>query len=342
MLIWSNILQSLERGEGCVLVSVCHSKGSVPRDSGARMLVGQDEAIRGSVGGGALEWEAFRNAKKMLLAGSKSRLEVQSFPLGPSLGQCCGGHVKLSFEKFDTADLEECQKYSQLESSGGFATVIPLDAIAIDQRQTMSLERRGCYSGLQDGKLFEVFAEERKHIAIFGAGHVGKALVFSLACLPVSVTWIDNRKSQFPRQVPLNITKICPSDPVGQVTDLASGTFAIVLTHDHALDYQIVKASLARSSISWVGLIGSKTKNTRFMRKLKSDGLEQELSDRFQCPVGIPGISGKIPEIIAASITARLLQKFEENGYSLPQVDGQSRTDSIDISSGIIDEEAGF
>ena len=149
-------------------------------------------------------------------------------------------------------------------------------------------------------------------------------------------------KSQFPRQVPLNVTKICPSDPVGQVTDLASGTFVIILTHDHALDFQIVKACLERHSICWVGLIGSKTKNIRFRRKLKSEGLKQDLGGRFQCPVGIPGISGKIPEIIAASITARLLQKFEENGYSLPQVDGQSRTDSIDISSGIIDEEAGF
>ena len=148
-------------------------------------------------------------------------------------------------------------------------------------------------------------AAARLHIGLFGAGHVGKALVEVLAELPCRVHWIDARPEALPASLPPNILPVRMADPAQAVAALPPGCMAIVMTHDHALDFEIVVAALHRTDLLAVGLIGSATKRARFVSRLERMGIDPA---KLICPIGLPGIEGKQPAVVAVSVAAQILQ----------------------------------
>lgn len=152
----------------------------------------------------------------------------------------------------------------------------------------------------------------RTPLALFGGGHVGKALVNTLAPLPFAVRWIDSRDEIFPGDVPAGVD--CEhSNPVqAAVADLAPGSRVLIMSFSHAEDLDIVIACLKRcrekGDLPFVGLIGSKTKWATFRHRLEDRGFSAEDISRITCPIGVPGIAGKEPEVIAVAVAAQLLQ----------------------------------
>ena len=147
-------------------------------------------------------------------------------------------------------------------------------------------------------------------LQLYGAGHVGRAIVRLLADLPCRVWWIDERESEFPPgPLPLHIERVCVEPVEAEVEAAPPNNFYLVLTHSHALDMALCQAILQRGDFAWFGLIGSKTKRARFEHRLLDRGLPRELVGRMTCPIGVPGITGKQPELIAIAVVAQLLQQ---------------------------------
>lgn len=148
-------------------------------------------------------------------------------------------------------------------------------------------------------------------VALFGAGHVGRAVARALEPLPCRLVWMDSRKNEFPARLPDNATQRLAPDMLAEAAALPQGAFWLVMTHSHPLDLDIVEAALRRDDPAWLGLIGSDTKRARFASQLRARGVPQERLDRLTCPIGIAGIEGKAPAVIAASVAAQLLMAFE-------------------------------
>ena len=253
--------------EDAVLIRVTSTQGSVPREAGTWMAVWKD-GLTGTIGGGQLEFQATQEARD-LLAGSPAALPegVRRYPLGPSLGQCCGGVVFLGFQRVGAGDCEALR--SALSSH--FAPV-----------------------------------------ALFGGGHVGAALARLLATLPFAVRWIDSREGMFPPALPAQVD-IEQSEPVQDaVAGLAPGSRVLIMSFSHAEDLDIVIACLKRlrerNDLPYVGLIGSKTKWATFRHRLEARGFTDAELARITSPIGVPGIGGKEPEVIAVAVAAQLLQ----------------------------------
>ena len=161
--------------------------------------------------------------------------------------------------------------------------------------------------GVQIAEWLDTIQTPDFHIALFGAGHVGQAVVTVLAALPCRMTWVDSRMECFPAQVPVNV-RICPEVlPVQAVSAMPAGSYYLVMTHDHALDLDLCGAILARQDSRFVGLIGSRTKAARFRQRLQQRGIPPEALGRLVCPVGLTGIRDKHPAAIAVAIVAQLL-----------------------------------
>jgi xanthine dehydrogenase accessory factor len=150
-----------------------------------------------------------------------------------------------------------------------------------------------------------------EHLMLFGAGHVGAAIVRALAPLPCRVTWVDERDDMFPHEVPPNVTVEATDTPEALVQQAPSGTSFLVMTHSHALDQRLAEAILSRPGADWFGLIGSHTKRKQFEHRLRARGLDAARIEAMVCPIGLPGITGKAPAVIAASVAAQLLEVWE-------------------------------
>jgi xanthine dehydrogenase accessory factor len=142
---------------------------------------------------------------------------------------------------------------------------------------------------------------------LFGAGHVGKALVHTLQDLPFAIHWVDGRPESFAHPVPHGVQTLRLKQPEHAVKTAPKGALFLVMTHDHDLDYQIVRAVLRHNNFAFCGLIGSNTKRARFVQRFRREGLDQSVLTRLTCPVGLAGIPGKAPEAIAIAIAAQLL-----------------------------------
>ncbi|MGG7519035.1 xanthine dehydrogenase accessory protein XdhC [Allorhizobium undicola] len=244
-----------------ILVTVIEAKGSTPREAGAFMLV-DETGLEGTIGGGQLEWMAIDKARHLLASGGdRAEMDV---PLGPEIGQCCGGRVRLLLERLTP------QRRSRLEA------------------------RR--------------LAEKAAHPAvfIFGAGHVGLALASALSALPLTVRLIDSRNEADP-VLPHEVGFCRTALPEAEIAALPAGGAAVIVTHDHAQDFLIGRAALARSDLAYIGMIGSATKRARFASWLRQEtGAAADLS-RLVLPVGGSILRDKRPEVIAAMVTAELL-----------------------------------
>jgi xanthine dehydrogenase accessory factor len=222
----------------------------------------------GTIGGGHLEWQALSEARARLAG--KAGAPTLSFALGPSLGQCCGGEVALGFEHVTAADIPRLQaQFSQARSA------LPC-------------------------------------VALFGGGHVGRALVQTLANLPLQLHWVDSRDEIFPDPLPAHV-RAEHSDPVqAAVADLAPGSLVVVMSFSHAEDLEVVAACLTRqrmrADLPFIGLIGSQSKWAAFRHRLEARGFTAAELALLTCPIGVPGIAGKAPEVIAVAVAAQLLQ----------------------------------
>lgn len=145
---------------------------------------------------------------------------------------------------------------------------------------------------------------------LFGAGHVGRALVHALAAVPCEIVWVDEREAEFPLgPLPAQVQRVCTEPIDAEVAAGRPGDCYLVLTHSHALDLALCEAILRRGDFGWLGLIGSASKRARFEHRLAERGIPAERIARMVCPIGLPGIAGKQPGVIALSVAAQLLHK---------------------------------
>ncbi len=294
-------------GRPVVLVSVVEALGSVPRGPGARMVVDRDR-VSGTIGGGNLEFRAIALARAQLESPRRPRLV--RFPLGPALDQCCGGAVTLLIEPLPPDRLAWVEPARRTLDAG---TSVLLTA-RLDGHQ----RRLGAPDGLapepgrcllwprRDPELVvECLAPVGLDVVVFGAGHVGRAVVQVLATLPARLTWVDDRADAVSLAVD-DVRTVVAARPEDQVAAARPGAIVLVMTHDHALDYRLCAAALARADLGLIGLIGSATKRARFARRLEAAGLDP---GRLVCPIGLPGIGGKHPGEIAVAVAAQILQR---------------------------------
>jgi len=297
-------LARLVAAHGAVVrVVICAHQGSSPREAGAAMLVfasGQE----GTIGGGALEFAAAEAARRML-AGGPAR--VEKVALGPSLGQCCGGAVTLGYERFDAEAL------AKVPESGLYARALTRDAapeapLAIRRAQK---DARGEGVGVTrwvQGWLAEPVAPKGRALWIWGAGHVGRALVATLAPLPgLAITWVDTARDRFPPAIPEGVTPLIAANPAALVAEAPHEAEHLILTFSHALDLDLCHRLLTHGFAA-CGLIGSASKAARFRSRLAALGHDPAAITRIRCPIGDPAF-GKHPQAIAISVAADLLAR---------------------------------
>jgi xanthine dehydrogenase accessory factor len=193
--------------------------------------------------------------------------------------------------------------------------------------------------------VFEAIRPTRWHVAVFGAGHVGKALVKLLGELPCAVTWIDSRESEFPEVSPPSVRRVVSDAPEDEVRAVPPGADVLVMTHSHQLDLEIVEAVMKRGDHHYLGLIGSRTKRARFEQRLAAHGHSPEELARLTCPIGLAGVGSKHPAEIAIAVAAQLLR---ERSMAPPAVHGDASsvrpsaaTPCADQKRGTSDGEAG-
>ena len=280
-------------------VVVATVEGSAPREQGAAMLVWPD-GQSGTIGGGALEFEALAHARETLAEGNDS---LVSRPLGPALGQCCGGAVVLATEIYDKARLAILPGDVYLRRVTGQADrPLALQRSAACSRNAGAPAETQC----QSGWLIEPVAPRLRPLWIYGAGHVGRAIVEVMAPLPgIAITWVDTKADRFPDEVPDSVTKLLAANPATAVRHAPRDAEHLILTYSHALDLEVCHQLLGHGFRA-TGLIGSATKWARFRSRLRSLGHPDVRISRIKCPIGDPAL-GKHPQAVAVGFAAEWL-----------------------------------
>ncbi|AJP71111.1 xanthine dehydrogenase accessory protein XdhC [Sphingomonas hengshuiensis] len=300
---WLEALRAVRGREPVALVTILSTEGSSPRGAGTRMAVTAGDAA-GTIGGGALELRATEQARA-ILAQPPGTWRVQDWPLGPLLGQCCGGQVRLLVEhvEADPAQWDWAEALGRGEPVvarfGGDAAPILRTAAEAGAGVEPPAPPRGPRPG--EGTAFVEPGDHGAHrpLMMFGAGHVGVAIAQRLPRLPFRLAWFDTRDNRgFP-----GVSVQDEAALVACAGDAAPGAAVLIFTHDHGLDYRLAAAAL-RSQAGFVGLIGSQTKRARFLSRLAAEGVD---TARLTCPIGLPGIVDKRPDVIAISVIAQLL-----------------------------------
>jgi xanthine dehydrogenase accessory factor len=299
----------LQHTPAIVRITVAQVRGSTPREAGATMLVTRDQQ-HGTIGGGQLEWQATELARRMLREGTAPTVAVTDLRLGPDLAQCCGGDTSLWLERIDAGQRVELAQLHLPEV--GSMEIRTRFAGGSVQRHSAFIARTAQRCSLQcldDGiELIENHAPPPRQLWIFGAGHVGTAVIGLLDDLPLfEVRWIDNRAALLTALHAQHIRMQHAAEPAELVATASAGTYFLVLTHDHELDFQICAAVLARGDAAWLGLIGSKSKSARFRSRLRRAGVPEAHIATLNCPVGVTGIRSKLPAAIAVGIASQLL-----------------------------------
>lgn len=329
---WSSDIEKLLKHEdACILVTVAEVRGSAPRETGAKMIVTATETI-GTIGGGQLEYQCTKIAVQQLRhSNDDPRRMTRRFPLGTNCGQCCGGVVDVVFERVAACDatgwLAELNRlYGERrpvvlltpnDNVSGPAVVtdkqvrqfhpqceIPADVIAAARRL---LQENG-EARVRQGFLLEPLLASHFSIAIFGAGHVGAAIVDVLSRLDCHIRWIDSRRDIIPATLPRNVTAIESANPAREVAAMPAESMFLIMTHSHPLDFEICSQVLLREDAAYCGLIGSLAKRRRFERQMRKQGLTDAMFDRLCCPIGVAGVTSKKPVDIAIAVSAQLLR----------------------------------
>lgn len=337
MTSWFETLHELvSEGEPCMLVTVAGVRGSAPRETGAKMIVTARELI-GTIGGGQLEHQCAQIASEQLREGNERGL-LRKFPLGADCGQCCGGVVDVMFETIGQSAKAWLEILRDFHDAGTDIVVVTKpdaprtkyivsdagceyespeceEPVAVADIAKRILERAEI-AQMAEGFLLDPLARTNFNVAVFGAGHVGAAVVDVLSRLDVNIRWIDGRKRMFPARMPANVLAISSGDVAREASALPSGSYHLVMTHSHPLDLEICSRILGREDFAYCGLIGSVSKRRRFERLLRKQGLREDQLERLTCPIGVAGIAGKQPVEIALAVAAELLQTRDERAQA--------------------------
>ena len=319
--------------EPAVLVTVAGIKGSAPREVGAKMIVTSRETI-GTIGGGQLEYQCTRIAIGLL---GDEQMLLRSFPLGAAMGQCCGGVVEILFEPLGRGmpawlrDLralhgqrEPAVVATRISRTAPGKFVVTADEVfGVPDGDTLpgmvaharDLLRTHGKAERRVQEFYEPVVVPALSIAVFGAGHVGTAVVATLAGLDCNIRWVDSRRNVF-RQVPANVRAVESEQPALEVAAMPPGSFYLVMTHSHAMDFEICDRILKRGDARYCGLIGSRTKRRRFEKRFRQHGMTEAQITELVCPIGVPGISGKKPAEIAIAAAAEILQLHEQSAVA--------------------------
>jgi len=185
--------------------------------------------------------------------------------------------------------------------------------------------------------LFECFAAVGVNIMLFGAGHVGKALIPILAQLPCQITWVDSREEQFPASLSVssaassdtyhNVQQVVSEEPELEVANMPANSYYIVMTHNHQMDFEISQAILKRADFNYLGLIASDTKWRRFQQRYKHRDIDQAQVERMNCPIGLSQVGGKLPMEVAVSVAGEII-----NSYQADQADQAEQAEAVEQS----------
>ena len=338
---WSDALAALlPRAGRAVLITVADARGPTPRESGATMVV-TATGLAGTIGGGPLEFEATRIAREALSdEAAPAATWLVRFPLTTRFGQACGGVATVAFQMItaDTAAwLEPTRACLRTQSvlalvarvgrgTGARLIVTPDDARgtlgdAAADSAAIAAARERLAAGPGDAKAGSAVIERKAatlfvHVVrrpdfpvlVFGNGHVGRALVHVLGATPARVTWVDARANGFPTDVPANATVVATDTPETELRAAATGSFVVILTHSHPLDFALAVAALARSDWRYVGMIGSTAKRAQLAHELAKRGFPPEALARITMPIGsATSIRSKEPGAIAVAVAAEML-----------------------------------
>lgn len=287
---------ALARHGSVTRVVIVAADGSTPREVGASMLVWRN-GQSGTIGGGTLEYQAAEWARS-------SGAYLRRVPLGPSIGQCCGGAVTLLAESY--ADI------STLPEDGYLLRRVEGDAeTPLAMRRAISAFRNSgkpVAEMFSQGWFLEPVEADARPLWIYGAGHVGRAMLSILAPLPqFAITWVDTGPDRFPEDMPSGVTQLVSSNPADSVGYAPPEAEHLILTYSHAFDLEICHRLLGHG-FSWAGLIGSETKWARFRSRLRALGHTDAQISRINCPIGDKSL-GKHPQAIAIGVASRLLSR---------------------------------
>ncbi|MGV6803997.1 MAG: xanthine dehydrogenase accessory protein XdhC [Ruegeria sp.] len=289
-------------------VVIAAIRGSSPREVGAAMLVWQD-GQSGTIGGGTLEYQAAEAARTQ-----QSPARLTRHALGPDMGQCCGGAVTLLSEVYDQKAVEALDDAVIARSTSN--ADMPLSVkrlVATARAQGMKPEPQ-----LIDGWMVEPVHVPSRQFWIWGAGHVGRALVDVLYPLPdLAITWVDTAPDRFPNNVPRGVTVLPGAKPVDLVRHAPPQAEHLVLTYSHNLDLELCNRLLTHG-FHFAGLIGSATKWARFRSRLVALGHSPAQIARITCPIGDPSL-GKHPQMIAVGVAAQILRPARQNDLKKDQ-----------------------
>lgn len=298
------------------LIKACHTNGSVarvvvadvagsaPREVGAAMLV-WDGGQSGTIGGGVLEYELANIALK-----GEDRMTQHA--LGPDMGQCCGGSVHILTEIYDLARAEALPK--DVIARGEGAMPLQMQKLISDARSQgvrPKAQRIGSW-------LIEPVHAPENQLWIWGAGHVGRALVNVMAPLPnVQITWVDTALDRYPNEVPDGVTVFPAKQPADAIPYANVRSHHLILTYSHAIDLALCHGLLSHG-FATCGLIGSATKWARFQKRLVALGHQDTKISDIMCPIGAPSL-GKHPQLIAIGVADQLIRhSFKQNSQSTP------------------------
>ena len=336
----TNLHETVTAEGGAVRVTIIRADGSAPRGVGCAMTVGRT-VFNGTIGGGALELAALlaaRDLLKSLVAVTKTqwRREVRDFPLGPALGQCCGGFVQLLFEPVGLAELRDVP----VATSEDMLLVRPITS---GQPWRVITHRKGdqeawpigvrgyvreCLSGARgrDAALIsdwfiEPVSTPVQALFVYGAGHVGRAVIKAFADLPFEIYWVDTDAERYPTDLSVNVRKLVATDPAEAARHAPPGTWHVIMTYSHAIDFNVCRAVMERGVFGYIGVIASKTKRARFVRRLREIGIPEPSIAQLQAPIGLAGLDGKEPAVIAVSLAADFLLRLQQSEVqrNLPQ-----------------------
>ncbi|MDX2485494.1 MAG: xanthine dehydrogenase accessory protein XdhC [Pseudodonghicola sp.] len=290
---------AVARHQRVTRVVIADLRGSSPREVGAAMLVWQD-GQSGTIGGGALEFAAAQAARDQ-----RETCRLTRHALGPELGQCCGGAVSLLSETYDA------RAVAALEGEVIARPIAGAAAMPLAVRRILATARDrgvGPEPALIEGWMVEPVTRPTRDLWIWGAGHVGRALVDVLAPLPdLAITWVDTGPERFPEVVPEAVTVLPAAHPADLARHAPVRAEHLIVTYSHALDLELCHRLLSHG-FGFAGLIGSATKWARFRSRLRALGHAPEQIARITCPIGDPGL-GKHPQQIAIGVAAQLMRQ---------------------------------
>ena len=340
---------------GLVVITIIATKGSTPCTNGDKIVYTSNEAVFGSIGGGNLEYKALSLAKEMLeLKGNSNQLI--KYPLGATLGQCCGGYVKVLFESFVTNNSSLNDKDSWVEKVSSLyqesenfilGTSIDNDKNSQLDKQKFLFTQNHFYSSSADKELSnfvesssskllqnsqsstlvefkdatgikadicleKIASSDLLPVAIFGAGHISRALIPILTNLPIKLFWIDDRQEQFDKfHGDTSRIKIICDDIVESVSDLPDDIYCLVITYSHKIDFEISEKMILKNNFSYLGMIGSSIKGKKFRDRFIQKNYPEEVVSKFTCPIGEKQKFLKSPTAIAVTIAMDLINFIE-------------------------------